>query len=172
MKIATSTRYKQHRRNTLPRTQISTYIAMAETTEELQDSLLKRDEEIRNLNSFLQLKKNQLQQREEEIQQLRSHLDKFQSVLPFGGQSTNFTSVTRTTTREPRKVRAQGISAEPQSLQTTQDINHRKFKDYPKCPRYITIQFATFGCHYFLFYIVVKKSVGILLGNSPVMLQN
>lgn len=135
MKIATSTRYKQHRRNTLPRTQISTYIAMAETREELQDSLLKRDEEIRNLNSFLQLKKNQLQQREEEIQQLRSHLDKFQSVLPFGGQSTNFTSVTRTTTREPRKVRAQGISAEPQSLQTTQDINHRKFKDYPKCPR-------------------------------------
>lgn len=83
MKIATSTRYKQHRRNTLPRTQISTYIAMAETREELQDSLLKRDEEIRNLNSFLQLKKNQLQQREEEIQQLRSHLDKFQSVLPL-----------------------------------------------------------------------------------------
>ncbi|KAI9552776.1 hypothetical protein GHT06_020656 [Daphnia sinensis] len=87
---------------------------MAETTEELQYSLLKQDEEIRNLNSYLQLKKSQLQQREEEIQQLRSHLDKFQS---------------------PRKVRAQGISAEPQSLQATQDINQRKFKDYPKCPR-------------------------------------
>lgn len=95
----------------------------------------KRDEEIRNLQSVLQLKEAQIQQREEEIQQLRSHLDKFQSVFPFGGQPAAFPSLRRSTIREPRKVRAQGISAEPQDLQTLQDISHQKFNEYPKSDR-------------------------------------
>lgn len=136
MKTASPARYKQHRRNTLPHTQIANYVAVVERAEELEHSVAKRDEEIRNLNSILQLKKNQLQLREEEIQQLRSHLDKFQSVFPFGGQPSSFSPVTRTTTREPRKVRAQGISAEPQDLQTHHDIDQQKFKEFPKCARY------------------------------------
>ncbi|XP_045036539.1 cGMP-dependent protein kinase, isozyme 2 forms cD4/T1/T3A/T3B isoform X2 [Daphnia magna] len=105
------------------------------TIQELQDTLSKRDEEIRNLQSVLQLKEAQIQQREEEIQQLRSHLDKFQSVFPFGGQPAAFPSLRRSTIREPRKVRAQGISAEPQDLQTLQDISHQKFNEYPKSDR-------------------------------------
>lgn len=105
------------------------------TVQELQDTLSKRDEEIRSLQSVLQLKDAQIQQREEEIQQLRSHLDKFQSVFPFGGQPAAFPSLRRSTIREPRKVRAQGISAEPQDLQSLQDISHQKFNEYPKSDR-------------------------------------
>lgn len=105
------------------------------TIQELQDTLCKRDEEIRNLQSILQQKEFQIQQREEEIQQLRSHLDKFQSVFPFGGQPAVFPSLRRSTIREPRKVRAQGISAEPQDLQTLQDLSHQQFNEYAKSDR-------------------------------------
>jgi cGMP-dependent protein kinase len=115
------------------------------TIQELQDTLSKRDEEIRNLQSVLQQKEIQIQQREEEIQQLRSHLDQFKSVLPYSGQPSAF-PLRRSTIlqpceherereREPRKVRAQGISAEPQDLKSLQDISHQKFNEYPKNDR-------------------------------------
>ncbi len=118
------------------------------TIQELQDTLSKRDEEIRNLQLVLQQKEIQIQQREEEIQQLRSHLDQFKSVLPYSGQPSAF-PLRRSTIREPcehererlhqerepRKVRAQGISAEPQDLKSLQDISHQNFTEYPKNDR-------------------------------------
>jgi cGMP-dependent protein kinase len=115
------------------------------TMQELQEVLSKRDEEIRNLKLVLQQKEIQIQQKEEEIQQLRSHLDQFKSVLPFSGKAHAY-PVRRSTIREPcehereherepRKVRAQGISAEPQDLKSLQDISHQKFNEYPKDER-------------------------------------
>lgn len=107
------------------------------SVQELQALLCKRDEQIRDLQLLLQQKDAQIQHREEEIQQLRSHLDKFQSVFPFGGQPAAFPSFRRSqgNIREPRKVRAQGISAEPQDLRSLQDISHQKFNEYPKSDR-------------------------------------
>lgn len=105
------------------------------TIQELQATLCKRDEEIKNLHLVLQQKDAQIQLQEEKIQQLRSHLDKFQSVFPFGGQPVAFPSLRRSTIREPRKVRAQGISAEPQDLQKLTDLSHQKFNEYAKSDR-------------------------------------
>lgn len=112
--------------------------------QELQALLCKRDEQIRDLQLLLQQKDAQIQHREEEIQQLRSHLDKFQSVFPFGGQPAAFPSFRRSqgNIREPRKVRAQGISAEPQDLRSLQDISHQKFNEYPKSDRYVARSFS------------------------------
>lgn len=130
--------------------------------QELQEVLSKRDEEIRNLKLVLQQKEIQIQQKEEEIQQLRSHLDQFKSVLPFSGKAHAY-PVRRSTIREPcehereherepRKVRAQGISAEPQDLKSLQDISHQKFNEYPKDERWVLIKqvahlfFLSFTC--------------------------
>jgi len=69
------------------------------TLRELQELLRVKDERIGELEMILR-------NREAEIQELRSHLDKFLSVLPFKPPLTP-------TKPRPRKQRAQGISAEP-----------------------------------------------------------
>ena len=89
--------------------------------------LTKKEDHIRQLEVLLQ-------QRDEEIQQLRSHLDKFQSVFPFGQNMTGF-PMRRSIQRERRKHRAQGISAEPQDLHTLQDLSQQKFSEFPKSDR-------------------------------------
>lgn len=61
-----------------------------------------------------------LRQRDQEILNLRSHLDKFQSVFSLQQPL------------RPRKQRAQGISAEPQSPSSIQD-----FPIFPKDDRYV-----------------------------------
>ncbi|KZC14770.1 cGMP-dependent protein kinase 1 [Dufourea novaeangliae] len=66
---------------------------------ELQELLRVKDERIAELEAILC-------RRDAEIQELRSHLDKFLSVLPFKSPLTP-------TKPRPRKQRAQGISAEP-----------------------------------------------------------
>ncbi|KAF4519614.1 hypothetical protein B566_EDAN003781 [Ephemera danica] len=86
----------------------------------IQNILLARDERIRELEQ-------QLRARDEEIQQLRSHLDKFQSVFPFHTAGTAASVAAR-----PRKQRAQGISAEPQSHSTIQELSQQKFPIFPK----------------------------------------
>lgn len=118
------------------------------TIQELEATLCKKDEEIRNLQKVLQQKDVTIQQREEEIQQLRSHLDKFQSVFPFGGIPAAFPSLRRSTIREPRKVRAQGISAEPQDLQTLTDLSHQKFNEYAKTDR-LVVRIQSSSSQYF-----------------------
>lgn len=69
------------------------------TLRELQELLRVKDERIAELEAILR-------GRDAEIQELRSHLDKFLSVLPFKPPLTP-------TKPRPRKQRAQGISAEP-----------------------------------------------------------
>lgn len=121
-----------------------------------------KDTRIRNLESLLR-------DRDNEIQELRSHLDMFQSVFPFSnpvsptaatlsslhhavsvsfrrpsppsGQNLVAKSLTSLLDgiARPRKQRAQGISAEPQSLSTIQELSQKKFPTYPKNDRYVTV---------------------------------
>lgn len=89
------------------------------SVEELRDVVLKQERIIHDLRQVVTL-------RDEEILQLRSQLDKFQSVLiPYNRYSRS----------GRRKERAQGISAEPQSLRSIQDLIQTKFQDYPKSDR-------------------------------------
>lgn len=87
----------------------------------MQNLLLVREERIKELEQ-------QLRSRDEEIQQLRSHLDKFQSVFPFHAGSA-------VAARPRKQQRAQGISAEPQSHATIQELSKQKFPIYPKNDR-------------------------------------
>ncbi|XP_013790560.1 cGMP-dependent protein kinase, isozyme 2 forms cD4/T1/T3A/T3B-like isoform X1 [Limulus polyphemus] len=83
------------------------------------------NETIKHQQDTIQQLENLLSQKDEEIQQLRSQLDKYQSVLmPPSYNSYIY--------RGRRKERAQGISAEPQSLQTIQDLISTKFPEYSK----------------------------------------
>ncbi|XP_076661120.1 cGMP-dependent protein kinase for isoform X1 [Halictus rubicundus] len=77
----------------------ATAITTMGTLRELQELLRVKDERIAELEALLC-------RRDAEIQELRSHLDKFLSVLPFKSPLTP-------TKPRPRKQRAQGISAEP-----------------------------------------------------------
>ncbi|CAD1480410.1 unnamed protein product, partial [Heterotrigona itama] len=87
----------------------ATTITAMGTLRELQELLRVKDEKIAELEALLC-------HRDAEIQELRSHLDKFLSVLPFKSPLTP-------TKPRPRKQRAQGISAEPplQELATLTD---------------------------------------------------
>ena len=89
------------------------------STMELEKLLRSKDETIRSL-------RRQLDEKDEQIQQLISKLDKFQSVLPQ----------TQTSMIGPRKVRAQGISAEPlQAIKSLKDMTGTKFRRYSKTER-------------------------------------
>lgn len=65
-----------------------------------------------------------LRQREQEMLELRSQLDKLQSVFPY----QQYVRASRT----PRKQRAQGISAEPQTSASLQDLTLQTFPIYDK----------------------------------------
>lgn len=91
------------------------------SVEELKDMVLKQEEAINKMNALLI-------EKEEEIRQLKSLLDKYQSVFPV-------MSSYRYSRSARRKVRAQGISAEPQSLRTIQELIQAKFPEYPKSDR-------------------------------------
>lgn len=90
----------------------------------MQQLLLDKDEQIRELQA-------KLRQREEEIGQLKSHLDKFQSVFYLNSPSkiglNNNVGPPRA-----RKQRAQGISAEPQSAASIQELSRQTFQTYDK----------------------------------------
>lgn len=98
--------------------------------EELQVLLQTKEEKIRELEALLHI-------RDEEIVDLRSHLDKFQSVFPFHfnaaspkhkGLNNNVGGI------RPRKQRA-GISAEPQSEASIQELSQQTFPTYDKAER-------------------------------------
>jgi cGMP-dependent protein kinase len=86
---------------------------------ELQLLLQTKDLKILDLEAQLRL-------REQEILELRSHLDKFQSVFPFHIKNNQL---------RPRKKRAQGISAEPQSHSTIQELSEQRFPAVDKNDR-------------------------------------
>ena len=85
--------------------------------QELENLLRVKDEKIRELQQLLE-------ERDEKILLLKSKLDKFQSVLPQAPLIMG-----------PRKQRAQGISAEPQMLQSINDIAKQGFRKYSKSNR-------------------------------------
>ncbi|XP_021933459.1 cGMP-dependent protein kinase, isozyme 2 forms cD4/T1/T3A/T3B isoform X1 [Zootermopsis nevadensis] len=87
--------------------------------QELQALVQTKDLRIRDLEAQLRL-------REQEILELRSHLDKFQSVFPYHIKNNQL---------RPRKKRAQGISAEPQSHSTIQELSEQSFPTFDKNDR-------------------------------------
>lgn len=133
-------------------------MAASVDAQDLKTLLEAKDMKIRNLELLLQDRNN-------EIQELRSHLDMFQSVFPFSNpvsptatMSLHHAQVVPVTFHQPppnqnlvaksltslldgiarpRKQRAQGISAEPQSLSTIQELSQKKFPTYPKNDRYV-----------------------------------
>lgn len=109
--------------------QIQSDLAMG-SVQELQALLLAREEKIRELETLLHI-------RDAEIGDLRSHLDKFQSVFPFHfnavttkhkGLNNNIGGI------RPRKQRA-GISAEPQSEASLQQLSKQTFPVHDKGER-------------------------------------
>lgn len=63
---------------------------------------------IKTKDEQIKVLQRQLSEKEAEIEQLRSQLDKYQSVLPKA-------------LVQPRRYRAQGISAEPQTAKSIKD---------------------------------------------------
>lgn len=119
----------------------ATTITAMGTLRELQELLRVKDEKIAELEALLC-------RRDAEIQELRSHLDKFLSVLPFKSPLTP-------TKPRPRKQRAQGISAEPplQELATLTVVD--------KSDRLVVMQplFPFFSFFCFVFTFSFKKFV-------------
>lgn len=89
------------------------YVANATMTNDMQPLI----ERIRELETLLK-------QRDQEMLELRSQLDKLQSVFPYQQYARG--------SRGPRKQRAQGISAEPQTSSSLQDLAHQTFPLYDK----------------------------------------
>ena len=88
------------------------------------EALLKsKEEHIQQLNE-------RLEEKDELIRELRSKLDKFQSVLSRTQNSIRC--------HGPRKVRAQGISAEPQVLSVLQDDERPEFHRRSKPDRFVS----------------------------------
>ncbi|XP_078660443.1 cGMP-dependent protein kinase 1-like isoform X5 [Branchiostoma floridae x Branchiostoma belcheri] len=87
---------------------------------EMQKLLKKKDEKIRELQV-------QLERKDAEIIELKTKLDKYQSVFKPGMAAMSGTAGPAAVRR-----RAQGISAEPQSMKTLQDVTKQKFKKYIK----------------------------------------
>lgn len=102
---------------------------MMVNTPDVQQMLQNKDDKIKELETKLRL-------REEEIIQLKSHLDKFQSVFPFSLNATGkHIGLNNNVGPRPRKQRAQGISAEPQSAASIQELSRQTFQTYDKNER-------------------------------------
>ena len=88
---------------------------------ELQQLLAKKDVKIREL--------------EVENMTLRSQLDKYQSIFNMGDSSSGGSSSgsgSGGSTRNRKTARGVGISAEPQSLKSLQDLTTKTFPSYKK----------------------------------------
>lgn len=116
-------------------------IATMGTLRELQELLRIKDERIIELESILCC-------RDAEIQELRSHLDKFLSVLPFSAAPP------LTPTKQRTRGRAQGISAEPPRQElaplTVIDKSDRWVPCYSVFPR-ITHAYIPHASSFFFF---------------------
>ncbi|KAF8767214.1 cGMP-dependent protein kinase like protein [Argiope bruennichi] len=91
-----------------------------DTEDDVHDIIFKQQKMIDRLKQLLD-------EKEEEIQRLRCLLDKYQSVFSPNLNLNNYYG--------RRKHRAQGISAEPLSLRTIQELIQTKFPEYPKSER-------------------------------------
>lgn len=91
-----------------------------DTEDDVHDIIFKQQKMIDRLKQLLD-------EKEEEILRLRCLLDKYQSVFSPNLNLNNYYG--------RRKHRAQGISAEPLSLRTIQELIQTKFPEYPKSER-------------------------------------
>ncbi|CAG0916781.1 unnamed protein product [Notodromas monacha] len=95
---------------------------MGSLPQDVGELVAQRDKEIHQLQILLR-------EKDDEIVQLRSQLDKYQSVMALVGSVSGHVSATLKS--RPRKQRA-GISAEPQSLNSIQELISTRFPEYPK----------------------------------------
>lgn len=111
----------------------------------LEDLLIRRIDEIADelKDEKIRMLEERVRRMDEELTELRSHLDKFQSVFPFHVNNTvprvnavvgGGNNVGNGGNARPRKQRT-GISAEPQSEASLQELARTKFKTYDKHER-------------------------------------
>lgn len=110
--------------------------------DELQTILQSKEAKIRELEEKVRLQN-------EEIVQLRSHLDKFQSVFPYHNPVSPNPRNNNINLARPRKQRAQGISAEPQSQISIQELSQQTLPSYPKKDRWAHL-FVSIICQWLL----------------------
>lgn len=91
-------------------------------------------EENYTLKNIISQKDDIIKQHLDKIKFLRSELDKYQSVLHN----------IHNTPMKPRKTRLMGISAEPESTLTYEELMKTKFTNYPKNDKYVFILLKKF----------------------------
>ena len=90
---------------------------------------------IAELQSLLAKKDVRIRELEVENMTLRSQLDKYQSIFNMGDSSSGGSSSASGSggsTRNRKTARGVGISAEPQSLKSLQDLTTKTFPSYKK----------------------------------------
>ena len=90
---------------------------------------------IAELQSLLAKKDVRIRELEVENMTLRSQLDKYQSIFNMGDSSSGGSSSgsgSGGSTRNRKTARGVGISAEPQSLKSLQDLTTKTFPSYKK----------------------------------------
>ncbi|MGH0173284.1 UNVERIFIED_CONTAM: hypothetical protein FKN15_068540 [Acipenser sinensis] len=90
---------------------------MSDLEEDFAKILMLKEERIKDLE-------RRLAEKEEQIHELKRKLHKYQSVLPV------------TQIMGPRTRRAQGISAEPQSFRSFQELTKQSFRKCTKSERF------------------------------------
>ncbi len=93
----------------------------------------------RSMEDKIKLLERQLAEKEFLIEQLTSKLDQYQSVMRIPSLPASICSLTAADmsgSGRPRKLRALGISAEPQNVpRTLEEFNKDAFQTHPKAAR-------------------------------------
>ena len=92
---------------------------------------------IAELQALLAKKDSRIRELEVDNMTLRSQLDKYQSIfnLQDATAAASATSPTGPTKKARKTARGVGISAEPQSLKSLQDLTTKTFPSYKKSER-------------------------------------
>ena len=92
---------------------------------------------IAELQALLAKKDSRIRELEVDNMTLRSQLDKYQSIfnLQDATAAASPTSPSGTTKKARKTARGVGISAEPQSLKSLQDLTTKTFPSYKKSER-------------------------------------
>ena len=91
---------------------------------------------IAELQALLAKKDSRIRELEVDNMTLRSQLDKYQSIFNLqDATATAATSPTGPTKKARKTARGVGISAEPQSLKSLQDLTTKTFPSYKKSER-------------------------------------
>ncbi|CAI9725946.1 Hypothetical predicted protein [Octopus vulgaris] len=96
------------------------------SAETLEDRLRELKEILVTKEIIIHNQKKKLNEKDHIIEELRSQLDKYQSVLPLS------TAIPTCVVAGPRKVRAQGISAEPQVLGSLHEFSNLRLRKHSK----------------------------------------